>query len=969
MDLSSTLKPFSQKRKDLLSETLSKTTQNKTTEKNTDKSQTKISLSELSKTTNTSVFSFEEIKFSQNSLFFFNSDNKIRIKIQKIVFHRAFTLTIDILIIINSIILVLDTLKNLYLISNYLNLCFTLIFTIEFILKIISFGFVLEKNSYLRDPWNWIDFFVVITGLISLIPGIYSNLNSLRVFRLIRTLKTIKMFPNVRRFVNVVLNSFIDLGAVFFMLFFFCLLFSVLGLSLWNDRFNYLCRIDEKPYHGGLRVNQKFNYTLCGGKNNCNNHPELCLSSFEYYKNKTFLMSKAYYWNEEINNIYFNYGLTTFDNIFTSFLVTLLITTGEGWAKIMYLLMDGYNYYVSVLFFVISVITNYFFMLKLTIAVLLYNFEKSRTIIHDLEYNIRQIKPGKSKLFKMSYQKKLLDESNEMKYKKKYPRVKIRKGQKFNKFKFSICELFKNIISYHCFKYIPKKNDYHKKYFICYLCYYLINQPFMQIFLFLSIILNAVILALQNDTTPQKGIQIINIILVNIFLFEQILLILGNGIKENFSRWENIIDFLIVIISPIELFIKRNKDGTKTSVLSGIRILKILKLIKIFKSWIQIQIIMESIKRTAYRMLDFLFFFIVILYMYTLLGYSLFNNSLKFNKNGEYNAKKTSNDYNFDSFTQSLLSTFLIIIGDHWNDIFYQCYRSSRNNKIAVLIYFFTLVSFGQIALMNIFLAYLIDNFEKSCWDLERNVYVRKNYLYLYFANFRIAKADELENRRGIIRKDAENIFKEYISLCNKIKFSKKGKLILIGKSNINFITYKANLNEDYLLIHEHKKLKNVKELKFTKIFQATLNLTTIESEKIDNLQCYNFIIDYNQKYEEDKTLIKFKTTFVNDDDTKKKIQNNLDNAYKTSNDNFQTPPRRKRNKCLGTEIMKRKKTIFESYGIKNGKEYLIGLNTSRPLMKENDEPIKRQNSLYNFKNNLDLLGMKIHEKPKKKKN
>jgi hypothetical protein len=65
---------------------------------------------------------------------------------------------------------------------------------------------------------------------------------------------------------------------------------------------------------------------------------------------------------------------------------------------------------------------------------------------------------------------------------------------------------------------------------------------------------------------------------------------------------------------------------------------------------------------------------------------------------------------------------------------------------------------------------------------------------------------------------------------------------------------------------------------------------------------------------------------------------------------------------------MKRKRTIFESYGIKNGKEYLIGLNSMRPLMKENEEPIKRQNSLYNFKNNLDLLGMKIHEKPKKKK-
>ena len=121
---------------------------------------------------------------------------------------------------------------------------------------------------------------------------------------------------------------------------------------------------------------------------------------------------------------------------------------------------------------------------------------------------------------------------------------------------------------------------------------------------------------------------------------------------------------------------------------------------------------MESIIQTAYRMLDFIFVFIIILYMYALLGYSLFNNSLKMNRNGQYNAKKSSYEYNFDSFLNSLLSVFLIIIGDHWNDIFYQCYRSSRNNDYVVLIYFLTLVSFGQIILMNVFLAYLIDSFE-----------------------------------------------------------------------------------------------------------------------------------------------------------------------------------------------------------------------------------------------------------------
>ena len=136
--------------------------------------------------------------------------------------------------------------------------------------------------------------------------------------------------------------------------------------------------------------------------------------------------------------------------------------------------------------------------------------------------------------------------------------------------------------------------------------------------------------------------------------------------------------------------------------------------------------------------------------MYTLLGYSLFHNSLRLSSSGEYLAKKKSAEFNFDDFFQSLLTTFLIIIGDHWEGIFYKCYRSSYNNKIYVLLYFFTLVIFGQIALMNIFLSYLIDNFEKSCWDLERNVYVRKSYLSFFFGPFRTYNSEKDEQKRNL---------------------------------------------------------------------------------------------------------------------------------------------------------------------------------------------------------------------------
>jgi hypothetical protein len=51
------------------------------------------------------------------------------------------------------------------------NLGFTVIFLLECICRIIARGFVIHKTSYLRDYWNWLDFFVVLVSFADLIPG------------------------------------------------------------------------------------------------------------------------------------------------------------------------------------------------------------------------------------------------------------------------------------------------------------------------------------------------------------------------------------------------------------------------------------------------------------------------------------------------------------------------------------------------------------------------------------------------------------------------------------------------------------------------------------------------------------------------------------------------------------------------------------------------------------------------------
>lgn len=151
-------------------------------------------------------------------------------------------------------------------VNLYTNNIFTAIFTIEMFMKIIAYGFVLDEYTYLRDPWNWLDFIIVVTGLISYLPQVDANLLALRTFRLIRPLKTISMLPNMRIFIATLINSLLDLSSVFMMLLFFFFLFAILGLSIWTDRLSFMCRTNTQPYQGYFNPDPNYSTSLCGGR-------------------------------------------------------------------------------------------------------------------------------------------------------------------------------------------------------------------------------------------------------------------------------------------------------------------------------------------------------------------------------------------------------------------------------------------------------------------------------------------------------------------------------------------------------------------------------------------------------------------------------------------------------------------------------------------------------------------------------
>jgi voltage-dependent calcium channel T type alpha-1G len=75
---------------------------------------------------------------------------------------------------------------------SYFDLIFTILFIIEMVIKVIALGFCYNyennQNAYIRNSWNILDFFVVVTSFVDLL---ISN-SSLKAFKSLRALRALK---------------------------------------------------------------------------------------------------------------------------------------------------------------------------------------------------------------------------------------------------------------------------------------------------------------------------------------------------------------------------------------------------------------------------------------------------------------------------------------------------------------------------------------------------------------------------------------------------------------------------------------------------------------------------------------------------------------------------------------------------------------------------------------------------------
>jgi voltage-gated sodium channel len=153
-------------------------------------------------------------------------------KIREIVESRLARRAITSLIMINAIILALETSEAAMSVVGdqlrFLDKCILAIFVVEIVLKVIAHG-----RGFVRDPWNLFDTAVIA---IALVPATES-LSVLRALRILRVLRLISAVPSLRRVVGALLHAVPGMGSVVALLSVIYFVFSVMATKLFGAEF------------------------------------------------------------------------------------------------------------------------------------------------------------------------------------------------------------------------------------------------------------------------------------------------------------------------------------------------------------------------------------------------------------------------------------------------------------------------------------------------------------------------------------------------------------------------------------------------------------------------------------------------------------------------------------------------------------------------------------------------------------
>ena len=186
------------------------------------------------------------------------------------------------------------------------------VFIIEFVLTVISRGFIFGENAYLKNNWNILDFcivfFTILTWVLEyLLPNV-SFVKGFRALRALRPLKIVSTNESLKVVVYSIFESIPELASVALIVILFNLVFGILGIQLFK-----------------------------GSVGNCNDLDPTITTKQQCVGNYTFINSLPDGINQTLTqDREWTINSRNYDNIFNSMLTFFEVSTYENWSDAMF---------------------------------------------------------------------------------------------------------------------------------------------------------------------------------------------------------------------------------------------------------------------------------------------------------------------------------------------------------------------------------------------------------------------------------------------------------------------------------------------------------------------------------------------------------------------------------------------------------------------------------------------------------
>uniref|UniRef100_A0A8C7N5J9 Sodium channel protein n=1 Tax=Oncorhynchus kisutch TaxID=8019 RepID=A0A8C7N5J9_ONCKI len=266
--------------------------------------------------------------------------------------------------------------------TKYLEYTFTGIYTFESMIKIFARGFCVGPFTFLRDPWNWLDFSVISMAYLTEFVDL-GNVSALRTFRVLRALKTISVIPGLKTIVGALIQSVKKLADVMILTVFCLSVFALIGLQLFMGILRQKCvRSAAHCVNSSYNVNDTFT---------CNNRTWSSMNDFvtnedNFYKVEGAKDALICGYGQDAGKCPEgfdclrigrnpNYGYTSFDSFGWAFLALFRLMTQDYWENLYHqtLRSAGKTYMV---FFVLVIFLGSFYLVNLILAVVAMAYEE-----------------------------------------------------------------------------------------------------------------------------------------------------------------------------------------------------------------------------------------------------------------------------------------------------------------------------------------------------------------------------------------------------------------------------------------------------------------------------------------------------------------------------------------------------------------------------------------------------------------